>query len=332
MTWIGGLLGALAGWRLLGPELTPRFPPGQEHPWRIPGRTVFVGDREFLVRETGPIDGPPVMLIHGLGGSSLAEWYKIAPFLGEQNRVIMVDHRSHGLSAQDRQRFEVAEEADDMAAVLDAIGLTKVVAVGYSMGGALAQALAHRHPHRVSGLVLIGTFVFHPPAWRRARVTGILITRAWERLTGLGAPEVRSGYLRAVGAVEPQHARWLWEETQRRDPDAGAAAGLALMRFDSRDWVGRLNQPALVIIPIRDQLVPPAWQYQLASRLKKVRVVELEGAKHEAPWTHAYRITEEISRFLDEVSDGVAGEVAPDQKTQAQQNHQEKKLLHQARS
>jgi pimeloyl-ACP methyl ester carboxylesterase len=287
-------------WRWLGPVVLPRFAAGQEHPLRIPGRTVLVGDREFLVRETGPVDSPPIVLVHGLGGSSLTEWYKIAPLLA-LHRVLMVDHRSHGLSAQNRDRFEVEDGADDLAAVMDVVGIPQAVLVGYSMGGALVQALAHRHPHRVSKMVLIGAFAFHPPGWRRARTIGIILTRAWERLTGLGTPEVRSGYLLSVGAVERRHARWLWEETHRRDPDAGAAAGLALLRFDSREWVGRLAQPALVIIPTRDQLAPPSWQYDLASRLKKVRVAEIEGARHEVPWTHAPRIVEEVVRFVQDV-------------------------------
>jgi pimeloyl-ACP methyl ester carboxylesterase len=243
-------------------------------------------------------------LVHGLGGSSLAEWYKIAPLLAGRFRVLMVDHRSHGLSAQSRDRFEVEDGADDLAAVMDVVGIPNAVLVGYSMGGALVQALAHRHPHRVSRMVLIGAFAFHPEAWRRARTIGIILTRAWERLTGLGTPEVRSRYLLTVGAVEGRHARWLWEETHRRDPDAGSAAGLALLRFDSREWVGRLVQPALVIIPTRDQLAPPSWQYDLAARLKDVRLIEIEGARHEVPWTHASRIVEEIGGFVQEVEKG----------------------------
>jgi pimeloyl-ACP methyl ester carboxylesterase len=297
--WLRRLLLFVAAWRLLGPVVPPPFRPGQEHPWRIPGRTVFIGDREFLAREAGPAEAPPVVLIHGLGGSSLAEWYKVAPLLAERYRVVMVDHRSHGLSPQSRERFEVVDDADDLAAVMDRLGIDQAVAVGYSMGGALAQSLAHRHPHRVTRLVLIGTFSFHPPGWRRARTAGIILTRAWERMTGLGTPEVRSGYLLGVGAVEHRHARWLWEETHRRDPDAGAAAGLAMLRFDSREWIGRLVQPALVVIPARDQLVPPVWQYDLAARLTGARVLELEDARHEAPWTHAGRIAEEIERFLE---------------------------------
>jgi hypothetical protein len=54
--------------RALAPVITPHFKPPQEHPWRQTGRTVFVGDSEFLVREAGPPEAEPLLLIHGLAG------------------------------------------------------------------------------------------------------------------------------------------------------------------------------------------------------------------------------------------------------------------------
>ncbi|MDP9494232.1 MAG: alpha/beta hydrolase [Actinomycetota bacterium] len=285
-------------WRLFGPVVSPRFRSPQEHPWRHMGHTVFVGDQEFLVRDLGPDEAPALLLIHGLAGSSLAEWYRIAPALAEKYRVIMVDHRSHGLAPLARDRFDVEEVADDMAGVLDRLGIGVVSVVGYSLGGAIAQSFAHRHPARVDRLVLIATFTHHPQPMRTLRVIGTIIARAWERLTGLGTPEVRTGYLLATGAVEQRHARWLWEETHRRDTDAGAQATLALLRFDSRPWVGKIEAEILILIPTRDQLVPPSWQYQLAAAVTSPKIVELVGVRHEAPWTHAGRLADEIAQFV----------------------------------
>ncbi len=289
---------AAAAWRLFGPPYTPRFRPPQSHPWRLRGTTVFVGDREFLVRQTGPVDAEPIVLVHGLGGSSVGEWYRVGPLLADDHRVVLVDHRNHGLSARTTEPFEIADLADDLAGVLRVLDLEPATVVGYSMGGAVAQELAHRHPWAVRRLVLIGTFATHPPRVRRIRqiITGMI--RAWERLTGVGTPESRALYLRWTGAVDARHWRWLWEETHRRDPDAGAASSWALLRFDSTPWVGRLAVPALVVIPARDQLVPPPWQYALASRLPDVELVELPDARHEAPWTHPETIATAIGEFV----------------------------------
>ncbi|MFQ5522786.1 MAG: alpha/beta fold hydrolase [Acidimicrobiia bacterium] len=292
------VLGALLVWRLFGPTPWPRFQPPQENPWRLAGRTVFVGDEEFLVREAGPEDGDPVLLIHGLGGSSLVEWYRVGPKLAASRRVILIDHRNHGLAPLHFERYEVEDVADDYAAVLDRIGIGAVSVVGFSMGGAIAQALAYRHRGRVKSLALIGTMAFHPPGHRWFRRIGAILTRAWERVMGVGAAAVRSGYLVATGAVERRHARFLWYETHRRNLEAGAQSTLALLRFDSRPWIGRLGLPVLVMVPTGDQLVPPSWQYELAGLIPGVRTVEIEGARHEVVWTHPERIVEELENFF----------------------------------
>ncbi len=291
-------MGMVVLWRLLGPTPWPRFRPPQETPWRLAGRTVFVGDTEFLVREAGPEDGDPVVLIHGLGGSSLSEWYRVGPKLAASRRVILIDHRNHGLAPLHFERYEIDDVADDYAAVLDRIGVGTISVVGYSMGGAIAQALAHRHPGRVEKLVLIATMAFHPRGHRWVRRIGALFTRAWERLFGVGAAAVRAGYLVTTGAVDTRHARFVWYETHRRNPEAGAQATLALLRFDSRPWIGKLDNPTLVMIPTRDQLVPPSWQYELAGSIPRARTVEIEGAAHEVVWTHPERIVDELEAFL----------------------------------
>lgn len=294
------LFRVVVAWRLFGPIVTPRWPPPQSHPWRVRGMTVFAGDREFMVRQIGPLDGRNLVLVHGLGGASLAEWYKMGPALAERYRVTVVDHRSHGLSPRSIDRFEIEDVADDIAAVLGQVDVHQAAVVGYSMGGTIAQALAHRHPHLVDRVVLVGTFSQHPGWWRPTRVVAVWIIRAWERVTGLGSPEVRALYLLATRAVDREHARWLWEETHRRDSEAGTAASFALLRFDSSDWIGRIRQPALVVIPLSDQLVPPRWQYDLAAALPDAQVLEIPGARHEAPFTHPQELVDAIFEFMND--------------------------------
>lgn len=298
MKWLRRLFTTWIVWRLFGPVFKPRFEPPQEHPWRLTGRTVFVGDDEFGVREAGPSEGRPILLIHGLAGSSLGEWYQIGQKLATDRRVIMIDHRNHGLAPQASERYEVEDVADDIAGVLDEIGVGAVDVVGYSMGGTIAQALAHRHPGRVKKMVLIATLAAHPGDMKWVRQLGAILARAFERLTGIGTPEARTGYLLATGAVERRHARWLWQETHRRNLDAGAEATLALLRFDSRPWVGRLGLETMVMIPTEDLLVPPAWQYELAALVPDVRVVEIVGARHEVVWSHPDRVLDELGSFL----------------------------------
>ncbi len=247
----------------------------------------------------GPADGVPVLLVHGLAGASLTEWYQVAPKLAVDRRVIMIDHRGHGLSAMGDSRFDVEDDADDFAGVLDELGVGVVDVVGYSMGGLIAQSLARRHPRRVRKLALLATFANHSDAYRWARRIGAFLARAWERLTGVGTPEVRSGYLIARHAVELKHARWMWRETQRRSVESGAQATFALLRFDSREWVGRLDVPTLILIPSSDFLVPPKWQEEMAAAIPDAKQVEVEGAGHEMVWTHADEVASELIAFLE---------------------------------
>ncbi|HEY5891293.1 MAG TPA: alpha/beta hydrolase [Acidimicrobiia bacterium] len=298
MSFLTKLLVAALAVRALLPVLTPKFKQPQVHPWRQAGRTVFVGDSEFLVREAGPETGDPLLVIHGLGGSSLAEWYEVAPLLAAHRRVILLDHRGHGLSVLSRGPYEISDEADDIAGVLDQLGVDTCDVVGYSLGGAVAQELAHHYPGRVKKMVLVATFTYHPQPLRTLRAVGSVLVRGFERIFGFGTPDVRAGYLLATGAVAAEHARWFWEETHRRDVDAGAQASLAMLRFDSREWLGRLDTDTLVVIPTEDQLVPVSWQYELASSLRNVTVVEVAGARHEVPWTHPVRLAGEIGDFL----------------------------------
>jgi pimeloyl-ACP methyl ester carboxylesterase len=304
------VLAAFALWRMFGPVPAPKWRADQEHPWKVPARTVYAGDREISVREVGPTDGPVIVLIHGLAGSSMAEWYKVAPLLAARFRVVMIDHRSHGLSVHERERFEIEDEADDIAAVVQALDLEPVGIVGYSMGGPIAEAVAYRHPHFVKKLALVAAMAYHPTLWKLSRSVGAVITRGWERLTGTGTPDVRAGYLLAVGAVEPQHARWLWEETHRREPDAGAAASLALFRFDGRPHLASITAPTLVVIPTRDQLVPVSWQEDLASLIKGSRIERIEGARHEVPWSHAEQLAKVLGEFFSSAETGSPSQAA----------------------
>ena len=101
-----------------------------------------------------------------------------------------------------------------------------------------------------------------------------------------------------TGAVARSYARWFRETTLDRDADLYYQAAFAVINFDSREWVGRLDTPALVIISVKDQLVPASWQYDLAGRLRDAEVVELVDGGHEHPWTHADRIATAIDKFV----------------------------------
>jgi pimeloyl-ACP methyl ester carboxylesterase len=286
------------GWRLFGPDQPPRYPGTQTHPLRLPGRTVFVGDREIFVRETGRTDGPALVFLHGLGLDSILAWYRVVPMLEDRFRIVILDLHGAGKGNRGRDPFEIDDMADEVAGALHRVGVDRATVVGYSMGGAVAQALAHRHPLLVEREVLVATLAYHPAGWRWVRTAVAVCGRALERVSRVEVSWVWHRYLLAVGAVDAGGARWLWETLMSSDPELLFRSMLALLRFDSRPWLGGIEVPVLVIIPERDQLVYPAWQRAMASLTSGSTVVEVPGARHELPMTHPDEVAEAIGGFV----------------------------------
>jgi pimeloyl-ACP methyl ester carboxylesterase len=283
-------------WRLFGPEAPPRFRGIQSRPADIPGRTVTAGRYEFFVRELGDPEAPPLVLLHGWLYDGFATWHRVAPDLAATHRVVIPDLRNHGKTDRIRSRFEIADVADEMAVLLDRLDLAGSPVVGYSMGGMVAQELALRHPGFVDRLVLAASAAA-PVQWPRWLSVPVMVGgRSLSRVDRTLLPRIAYRYLTLTGVFPPEHGEWLWQTLLDRDTDLYYESGFAVLRFDVRDRIGRLDVPVRSIIPTRDQLIPPSHQRETA-RLFGADVVELDGARHEAVMTHSAEMVKAIAEF-----------------------------------
>ncbi len=252
-----------------------------DSPALLPARLVLVPGRgEFFVRHAVHADpqAPAVLLLHGWTASSDLNFFTAYHELSEFATVIGIDHRGHGRGMRPDVEFTLEDCADDAAGVCAQLGVTKMVAVGYSMGGPIALLLARRHPQLVSGVVLQATAL----EWRataRERLRWY-VSRALGPIT---RQFVRPGTARMIVArritrqhLLHRHIGWMLAEWRRNDQWHMAQAGRAISKFDARPWAGALGIPATVVLTLNDQLVPPQKQQALAD-LIHAHVVPLDG-------------------------------------------------------
>lgn len=255
----------------------PRLPPGRH--LDLPGRgTTFVRELD------GPADAPTLLLLHGWTATADLNFFTVLPELAGHYRVVTIDHRGHGRGIRSRERFRLADCADDAAAALDLLGIESAVPVGYSMGGPIAQLLWHRHPERVDGLVLCATsrnFAGSPAA--RA---GFSMFQPFALATRLTPDAVRTkAYARLLARRNGSMTEWAQHEVQLHDPVALAEAGAAIGRFTSHEWIGDVDVPTAVVITENDRVVGAHRQEKLAAAIPGATV-------HRVPGDHTVCVTE----------------------------------------
>jgi len=162
--------------------------------------------------------GPPVTLVHGVG-SSLESWDAIAEWLARRYRVIRMDLRGHGKSSR-IETCSLESFLEDVAMVLDALGIARTHLVGFSLGGMIAQAFVLAHPERVEKLALISAV-----AGRTAEERANVMARA---------RKVRDeGIASVVAAAED---RWFTEGFRRKHPELVARRLEELKANDHRSY------------------------------------------------------------------------------------------------
>ena len=228
----------------------------------------------------GPRGAQTVILIHGVTFTAELNWARVIAPLARSFRVIAVDLRGHGDGITPGSRFRLEDCADDIAALADVLGTGPFIAVGYSMGGMVAQLVAHRHPAKVSGLVLCATArnVLGSPAEKLAALAlpTTAVAMWWNPFLRPMSAEVLGMAL--MGPMpDPVTARWARDQLRRTSLATAMSAVQAVCEFSSHSWIGQVGIPAAVVVTTRDHIVPVRRQLKLADAIPGASVHEVEA-------------------------------------------------------
>jgi len=245
------------------------------------GRLVALPDRgPVFVREaSGPPGAPTVVLLHGWTATADLNWLLSYGPLSDHFHVLAMDHRGHGRGIRSRRPFRLEDCADDVAALALATGTSRLIAIGYSMGGPIAQLLWRRHPDLVAGLVLCATartFAGNGPADRLFVASLFGLSVAASLTPGPIRRQVTDSFLRRR-VEQSRNQEWVLAQLRRNDPAAVLQAGIALRAFNSKPWAGEIDVPTAVVVTTRDQVVHPRRQLALAEAIPGATVYPVDG-------------------------------------------------------
>ncbi len=252
----------------------------RSQPW--PDATVqFVAtDASASVRVARTGEGEPLLLINGLG-ANLEMWQPFVRELAGERALIAFDLPGTGRSARSRWPLRMPQLAQLVTDLLDELGHEQLDVLGYSLGGIVAQELAHRAPSRIRRLILCATTPGLPSVPPDPIVTALMLTpaRYWNRqLAELILPIIAGGRT----ARDPGALQAGLEKRLVQPPSAlGYLYQLyALSGWSSHPWIRTVRHEALVLHGDRDPVVPLVNGRYLADSLPNGRLEVVKGAGH----------------------------------------------------
>jgi pimeloyl-ACP methyl ester carboxylesterase len=238
------------------------------------GRSVKVNGATLYYEKHG--DGAPLILIHG-GLSSSSQWEPVVSELAAGFRVITPDSRGHGRSTNPPGKLSYALIADDIAALIAALGLRRPVVGGWSDGGQVALELGARHPGAAGALIVGAAYPdFDAGGLREAH-------RALLGADESGVPDAAhldaqlGGFAEEIKALHPGGAQRWRELVRQTAPMWLGYQGLG------PDELQKIQTPVLVLAGDRDELIPLDLSVSLYRALPNPELAICPQLSHDGP-------------------------------------------------
>ncbi len=257
-------------------------------------------DCELHYEVTGT--GPAIVFAHGLGGNQMSWWQQVGHFAARYTCVSFA-HRGFAPSSMPAGGPNPADFADDLAALVDHLGLQRFHLVGQSMGGWTAIEYAMKKTGKLAGIVLCNTtgsldFKLIPEPYLSRLAAWDTQSRATAaRLTASG---IHPGAGERMAREQPAlHQLYLHIDGLGSALDKNALRPLlsALRKRDPRE-IETIGCPVLCIVGDEDILIPPFAQAAIATLASNVRVKSIAGAGHSAYFENAREFNQHLEAFL----------------------------------
>lgn len=262
---------------------------------------VNVNGVRVMVRESGEVEGQTLLLVHGFPLDSRM-WREQLIALASHARVVAPDLRGHGLSDAPPGPYSMDQHADDLAALLDHLGVKKAIVAGLSMGGYVAFAFWRRHPERVAGIALVDTRAEpDTPAGKANR--DAIAARVREAGPRVLAEEMLPKLLAPQSLADekiPVHLR----EIILSQPIDGMTGALGALRdrVDSTPTLPTITVPTLAIVGEADAMTPPADAASIAAQIPGAKLIVIPQAGHLSPMENPSAVNQALVGLIEEVT------------------------------
>lgn len=251
-----------------------------------------INDLTVHLQLDGPIDAPPLLLVHSLGTSN-AIWDTQVAALRRSFYVIRFDLRGHGLTTATPGPYDIAMLARDALAVLDSLGIASAHVAGISIGGLIAQSLTVQAPARVRSLILVDTaLAFQPPENYRDRAARVRADGIAPLADGVIARWVTPAFL------EAPETTGLRTMLLRTPPEGYAACAEAIGAADFTETSRSIRARTLVVVGAEDEATPPSSAEALRDAIPGADLVVLPNAAHIPTVEQPLAVLAAMTRFL----------------------------------
>ena len=274
---------------------------------RIPIHTVFVHDQQIAYLDVGA--GPPVILIHGFGGS-MWQWEQQQHSLSQHFRVLTLDLPGAGLSDKPEIDYRPDQMLDFFLGFMDEVKIPQATLVGNSMGAGLAIGMALAHPTRVAKLVLIDGLPQHvmekltSPSVKRALETSApswLVSFGNMLFGGLMIESVLREIVHDPALLTPA----VIDRSNRNRQRPGLIKPIMTVRESLPLWesgfarrLGEITHQTLVLWGEEDRVFPIAVGEELHQTIKESRFIRVPKAGHIPQWERPDLVNQELITFI----------------------------------